>query len=46
MYMQICQATKDSNLTNLMKKVQTCSFVSDIDKAQKDERSACDAGRR
>lgn len=40
---EICQATKDSNLTNLMKKVQTCSFVSDIDKAQKDERSACDA---
>ncbi|XP_023324185.1 uncharacterized protein LOC111698160 [Eurytemora carolleeae] len=39
---EICQATKDSTLTTLMDQVRNCSFLTDIDKAQKEERGACD----
>ena len=45
-YVQICQATKDSTLTTLMDQVRNCSFLTDIDKAQKEERGACDTGRK
>ena len=45
-YVQICQATKDSKLTQLMDQVRNCSFLTDIDKAQKEERDACDTGRK
>lgn len=45
-YVQICQATKDSTLTTLMDQVRNCSFLTDIDKAQREERGACDTGRK
>ena len=45
-YVQICQATKNSTLTTLMDQVRNCSFLTDIDKAQKEERGACDTGRK